>query len=136
MMQHSIYRASLRFCLALFQLVVAVDVSAQVVTTGAITGTVTDATGANVPDATVTITNQGTGSSHTVTSGSSGFYSAESLTVGLYTVMVSKEGFEQNLVKDIQLDASMRRAVDVRLKVGSASAQVTVTADSVQVNSD
>ena len=49
MMQHSICRASLRFCLALFLLVMAVNVSAQVVTTGAITGTVTDATGANVP---------------------------------------------------------------------------------------
>jgi hypothetical protein len=136
MMHQSTCRAALRACLAFFLLVIAVAANAQVVTTGAITGAVTDATGANVPHATVTIINQGTGISHTVTSDSSGFYSAESLTVGLYTVTVSKEGFEQSLIKDIQLDAGMRRANDVSLKVGSASAQVTVVANAVQVNTE
>ena len=109
---------------------------AQVATTGAISGTVMDSTGVSLPGATVTIINQGTGVSRTVTGDSVGFYSAESIPAGTYTVKVAKEGFKESVVHDMQIDPGMRRANDVKLQIGTASAQVTTTANTVQVNTE
>jgi hypothetical protein len=103
---------------------------------GAISGTVTDSTGAAVPGAKVTITNQGTGISHDATTDNSGFFSDEGLTVGLYRVDVTKPGFKESITNGMQLDPGQRRAADIRLEVGSETVQVTVTADAVQVNTE
>src|SRR5208282_1150863 len=61
---------------------------------GAIEGTVTDANGAAIPDATVTATNVSTGVSTSRTTTSAGFFSITLLVPGRYTVTVSKPGFE------------------------------------------
>jgi hypothetical protein len=103
---------------------------------GAISGTVTDKTGAVVAGTKVTVTNQGTNVSHVVTTDSSGFYSAEGLTVGLYTIEISKPGFKESITSGIQIDPGQRRANNVALEVGSESSQVTVTADAEQVNTE
>ncbi|MHB1857550.1 MAG: carboxypeptidase-like regulatory domain-containing protein, partial [Acidobacteriaceae bacterium] len=124
----------LRGSIAVLILAVAVAGFAQVASTGAISGTVTDSTGASLPSATVTITNQGTGVARTVTTDSTGFYSAESIPAGTYTVTISKDGFKQSVTRDMHVAPGVRRANDVTLQVGSASSQVTVTADAVQVN--
>jgi protocatechuate 3,4-dioxygenase beta subunit len=63
-------------------------------TAGTITGTVTDPTGAVIPEATVTVTNQGTGVDFHLTTNSSGVYSITSLIPGTYTVTVSQKGFK------------------------------------------
>jgi Carboxypeptidase regulatory-like domain/TonB-dependent Receptor Plug Domain len=99
-----------------------------------ISGTVADATGAVIPGAKVTISNQGTGVSHEKTTNSSGFYSVEGLEDGQYTIDVTKSGFQESVTHGIQLDPGQRRASNVVLAVGSATTQVTVTADAVQVN--
>ena len=104
------------------------------VTTGAITGNVTDSTGAAVAGATVVVTNQGTGVPQTLTTDDSGFYSAEGLPVGLYRIEISKPGFQQNVTQDIQLNPGQRRANNIVLAVGSAATKVTVTATAEQVN--
>ncbi|MGC9222558.1 MAG: carboxypeptidase-like regulatory domain-containing protein [Terracidiphilus sp.] len=109
---------------------------AQNATSCSITGTVTDPTGAVVPGVQVIVTNQATGVSATETSNGSGFYDAESLAPGNYSIRTSKTGFESQIVKDIHLDPSQRRGVDLKLQVGAAAATVTVEADAVAVQTE
>ena len=106
------------------------------VSAGAISGTVTDPTQAAIAGARVTITNQETGVSHTLTTDRSGFYSAEGLPVGLYTIDVTTPNFKESVTSGIQIDPGARRANNVVLEVGSATAQVTVTANTEQVNTE
>ena len=63
------------------------------VSTSRIEGTITDKTGAVVPDASIKVTNEGTGISYETKTGSSGSYSVPSLRPGEYTVSVTHEGF-------------------------------------------
>src|SRR5689334_5964037 len=62
--------------------------------TGSISGTVTDASGAVVEGAQVTITNQGNNSARIATTNSSGYYSVPNLVPGVYAVTVEKSGFK------------------------------------------
>jgi len=96
--------------------------------TGTLQGTVADSAGAVIPGAEVTITNQGTGVATTLTTGSSGNYSAPQLPPGLYRVTVKKQGFKTATVADIKLDVQQIRAADVTLEIGEASETVSVSA--------
>jgi hypothetical protein len=66
---------------------------------GHIFGTVTDQTGAAVPNAKVTITWQATGLSQTVTSNETGYYVSQPLKVGQYTVSAEAAGFTISVIK-------------------------------------
>ena len=101
-----------------------------------ITGTITDATGAVVPAVQVTITNQATGLSQTETSNGSGFYDAESLAPGDYSVATAKTGFKSEQIKNIHLDPGQRRGLNVKLAVGSQSVSVSVEADAEVVQTE
>lgn len=103
---------------------------------GAISGTVTDSTGAAVTGATVTIINQATALTRTLKTDGAGFYSAEGLATGGYVIKVSAAGFSESVVQGIQLDPGQRRANNVQLNVGTASSEVTVIANAVQVNTE
>ena len=102
--------------------------------TGAIVGHVTDPTGAAIPGATVTVTNQATNVSMTLKTNSEGYYSAEGLGVGEFTVAVSGAGFNENITRDIKLNPGERRANNVVLSVGKVTSSVTVSADALAVN--
>ncbi len=91
------------FSILALLLVSAVYAFGQAASTGAISGTITDAQGSYVPAAAVTVTNQGTGISKTETTNDAGFYSAESLIAGTYTITVDKAGFEKSVVKNFIL---------------------------------
>src|SRR6476469_6954994 len=84
------------FTIALLVLLATVPASlrAQVGGQGAIVGTVTDSTGAAIPDATVTATNNATGVATTRTTTGAGAYSITPLPVGVYTVEVLAKGFK------------------------------------------
>jgi hypothetical protein len=103
---------------------------------GSISGVVTDSTGAIISDANVVITNQGTNTSVSAVTDKSGFYAAEGLSVGVYKVNVKKDGFSESITQGLQIDPGQRRANNVVLQVGSTSAQVTVSGDAVQVNTE
>lgn len=103
---------------------------------GSLSGVVTDPSGAVIPDAQVTITNQATGASWKEATNKEGFYSQEGLAVGVYKVEVGKEGFRQSIIQGLQIDPGQRRASNVVLQVGSASTQVTVSANAEQVNTE
>lgn len=102
--------------------------------TGAIVGHVTDPTGAAIPGAKVIVTNQVTNVSMTLTTNSEGYYYAEGLGVGEFSVTVSARGFEQNVTRDIKLNPGERRANNVVLPVGKVTASVTVSANALAVN--
>jgi len=114
-------------------LVSAVSLHGQV-SMGAVSGTITDSTGAAVPGASVTITNQGTSVSHSTKTDASGFFSFEDLSVGDYSIDVSTTGFQESVTRNIHLDPGQRRANNVVLQVGAVNSKVTVAADAEQVN--
>src|SRR5712664_352937 len=76
---------------------------AQATATGNIVGVVTDATGAALPNATITATNAGTNAQRTTTSNSSGQYRFDLLPVGVYNIKGEASGFSSAEAKDIQL---------------------------------
>ena len=121
---------------ALAVFAVAAWVHGQSATSCSITGTITDATGALVPAVQVTITNQATGLSQTETSNGSGFYDAESLAPGDYSVATAKAGFKSEQIKNIHLDPGQRRGLNVKLAVGSQSVSVSVEADAEVVQTE
>ncbi|MBV9085248.1 MAG: TonB-dependent receptor [Acidobacteriaceae bacterium] len=104
---------------------------------GRISGTITDATGAVVPDCRVSATNLQTGLTQTVSSENSGFFTFPSLTAGSYRVTAEKTGFRAAEVPSVTLDAASQRVVDFKLEVGELSQSVAVaaTAELVQTSS-
>ena len=102
-------------------------------TTGTILGTVTDASGGTIPEATVTLTNTGTNATQTVTSDAQGRYRVPDLPVGQYQVDTKKNGFESVIHPGITLDAGANVVVDFSLRVGQVAQTVTVEGDVSQV---
>ncbi|HKF48085.1 MAG TPA: carboxypeptidase regulatory-like domain-containing protein [Terracidiphilus sp.] len=99
----------------------------------AISGTVTDASGAVVTGAQVKVTQKNTSITRVDTTNSSGQFNFPSLPPTTYTVTVQQQGFKQ-YVQDVVLLADQIRDLDIRLEVGAANQQVTVEASSVAVN--
>src|SRR5271170_4398233 len=100
---------------------------------GSIVGSVTDNTGAAIPGASVTVTDEGKGTSVVVQSGDSGDYSVEHLIPDLYDIKVTFQGFQTSETKGIQVNADTTAKVDVKMVVGGESTTVEVSADSVPV---
>ncbi|KAA6458654.1 hypothetical protein DYQ86_19050 [Acidobacteria bacterium AB60] len=94
-----------------------------------ISGTITDSTGAVVPQATVTVSNEATGQIRTATSNETGFYTITNLPPGNYTVRVEAKGFENFSQTHSHLQPSIGMRVDAALQVGSSATTVNVIAD-------
>ncbi|GAA3770008.1 TonB-dependent receptor [Terriglobus aquaticus] len=105
-------------------------------TNGSISGTVKDASGAVVPGAVITITNEDTGVSRTFKSSGSGVYTATTLAFGNYTVKIEAPGFTTQVVNHLTLHAYDALTVNGDLKAGSSNQEVSVTADQLQLNSE
>lgn len=93
-----------------------------------ITGTVTDAQGAVVPNATIRITNTETNATVTTISNVSGVYTAPFLPPGTYNLTAGVQGFKTAVRNDIELRVGDRLQIDITLEVGTMSEQVTVSA--------
>ena len=102
--------------------------------TAAITGRIQDASGAAVPGATVTLTNQETGAARTVTSDATGTYRALSLAVGPYEVRAELSGFKTAVQTGIHLAVAQQAVVNLSLEVGTVAEQVTVTGEAPLIN--
>jgi hypothetical protein len=95
---------------------------------GSITGSVTDATNAAVPNVAVTVTNQANGETRTVTTGGSGEYLIRNLEAGPYTVEVKPfANFGGYVQKDFPLTVSQEARVNISLQLASVKSEVTVT---------
>src|SRR4051794_9035805 len=88
---------------------------------GSIQGTVTDPTGAVVPDATVRARNVETGFTATVKTAESGFYRFNVLPLGTYEVTVESSGFATLRQTGITLNAGASQTVDIALQVGQSA---------------
>jgi hypothetical protein len=95
---------------------------------GAITGTVKDATGAAVPAATVKAQNIATNFAVTIKTQSNGTYVASNLPAGTYKLTITKEGFETETHTEVLVNADRTTTVDGDLRVGAVSTTVEVTA--------
>ncbi len=103
--------------------------------TGSIAGTVTDPTGAVVPNATVTITNTDTNVvARTVKTDAGGNYSAPLLPVGHYSLTVEAPGFQKYVQTGIIVNVNDRLTFSPKLTVGSSQQEVTVEATAHQVD--
>jgi hypothetical protein len=97
-------------------------------------GTVTDASGAVVPNASVTALNTSTGIKTTVTSDSQGYYTLPQLQIGgPYTISVAAAGFQDFQSSGLTLHLNDNREVSAQLQIGAASQTVQVQAAAVQV---
>ncbi|MGH9722669.1 MAG: carboxypeptidase regulatory-like domain-containing protein [Bryobacteraceae bacterium] len=96
---------------------------------GVITGVITDATGAAVPSARVTITNRETNESRSVETSESGAYTVGPLRIGRYDVAIEKSGFKRSVWQDIELHAQDRVRADLKLELGQLAESVSITAE-------
>ena len=111
-------------------------VSAQTSGVGNITGTVTDSTGATVPNSTVIILNTDTGVTRSITTNSDGSYTASFLQPGHYEVTIGGGGFGKVDRKNLVLTVGQILTVDAALPPASASTEVTVTSESPLIDTD
>ncbi|HSE19344.1 MAG TPA: carboxypeptidase regulatory-like domain-containing protein [Pyrinomonadaceae bacterium] len=93
---------------------------------GRISGTVQDANGASVPNASVKVVNSANNSERTVTSDENGFYTVTNLPVGLYTIEAEAKGYKKALVSGQSVTADARLTVDLKLEVGEVSETVEI----------
>ena len=101
---------------------------------GTIVGTITDPTGAVIPNAKIAVTNEGTELLRNVASNEQGYYVIPSLLPATYDLVVEASGFATHTQKGIALLADQSLTVNVGLTIQQAASQVTVEAVPVQVN--
>jgi hypothetical protein len=104
--------------------------------TGAIVGTVRDASGAVMPGVSVTIRNEGTNSARTVVTSESGDYSAPLLPPGSYEVSAEIQGFNKAVFRNVQLQVNQTVRMDVGLALSSVQEEVSVTAAAPLLQTD
>lgn len=96
--------------------------------TARVIGTITDATGAVIPNATVTVTNAGTGQSVTIKTGAAGEYAVNALPIGKYHAEVKQEGFK-TASADFSLTVSQVLEISLKLEAGATTTTVDVTGE-------
>jgi hypothetical protein len=101
--------------------------------TGNILGTVTDESGAVIPNATLTITNKATGVARSVTTSAEGTFSAPALPAGQYELRAEVQGFK-TVVRAAEVEIGRSTTVNVPLSIGTSKEVVTVEAATAQIN--
>jgi len=100
---------------------------------GTIAGRVTDSSGAPVPGATITITNNETGAMQAFVSGQTGTYRAADIVPGRYTVVVELSGFQRVEAGDVLVLLGRTVDVSVELSVGALTETVNVTGEAAKI---
>src|SRR5580704_6374437 len=118
--------ACIMICLAVC--VGAISPRAHAQALGAITGAVTDRSGAAVPRAKVTATETETSFARSITCDDTGHYTVPSLRPTDYTLAVEATGFDRFVQQNIRLVADQTATIDVQLKIGSTAETMTVSA--------
>src|SRR5215207_8111440 len=113
----------LRVCTLI--LVLGAAASAQT-TLGRLVGSVLDGSGAVLPGATVTLTNQQTNQLQTVTTGDTGAFVFPQVPVGTYKVQITLEGFKSRSYTDLIVNVGQEYSLTAKLELGTISETVTV----------
>ena len=93
---------------------------------GSISGLVTDSTGAVIPNAAITITNEATGIVLNTTSDGAGSYNVGFVIPGVYTVSVANTGFKQYTATHVRVEVAGHVGINAKLSVGATNEVVTV----------
>ena len=120
---------------ALFALVLARPGESQVLY-GSLVGSVADASGASVPDATVKVTRTETNETRETKTNDSGGYTLSTVPAGDYTVSISKSGFRTFTAEGVQVRLNTVVRVDATLQLGQLTEAVSVTAEGAQLQTD
>ena len=126
----------MRSLLAIGVVILSVVVTYGQTNRGTINGSVTDTNGAQIPGATVTVTNLSTGQKVTVTTSESGGFTVQSLDPVTYSIAVEAKGFKKSVVEPIKVDTAGVATANVTLEAGLVSEQVMITADAPLINAD
>jgi hypothetical protein len=103
--------------------------------TSEVLGTVRDASGGAVPNASVSLTSRGTGIQIKTTTGDSGEYDFLNVKVGLYNLTVEQPGFSK-FTTDVRVDVGARQRVDASMQVGAVAETVTVSGAAAMIETD
>jgi hypothetical protein len=123
---------SFRIGLALIVMLVATGTMfGQAGATGTILGTVTDSSGAIMPNVKVTVTNTGTNVAFRTSTSSAGDFLAPSLEPGTYSVSAEAKGFQKSLTTGFVLAVDQKVRIDLALRPGAVTDTVEVTAQTV-----
>jgi hypothetical protein len=101
-----------------------------------IQGTITDANGAVVPSAKVTLTSTETGRTQETTASEDGFYRFSSLAPGNYSITVESASFKKRVVENVQVAAERLEGVNVTLETGGIAETVTVEAENTGIQTE
>lgn len=123
------YAIGLCFCLLL-------SISACAQDLATIVGTVTDPSGAAVPSAKVTVSNEAKGFHRVYVTSSTGQYAAPDIPLGTYAVTAEVAGFRRSVQSGVTLNAGQTQRVDFRLQLGSARQSVTVSGNLPKVQTE
>jgi hypothetical protein len=96
-----------------------------------IQGVVTDPTGAVIPDATLTLTDNGTNAKQVRTSNGDGIYNFDALPPDSFNLVVTKTGFQEKDFTNLQLNPEQANSIDVQMTPGAQSVTVTVNGSTV-----
>ncbi|HVH70182.1 MAG TPA: carboxypeptidase-like regulatory domain-containing protein, partial [Candidatus Dormibacteraeota bacterium] len=114
--------------LAFIALSTGLPLKAQTASTSTVTGTVSDKTGASVPNASVQLQDVGTKETITTTTGSEGGYTFPSVRPGTYNVVISGKGFRQTVISGVKVEIGKSALVNAVLELGGMTETVEVTA--------
>src|SRR5271154_1304718 len=103
---------------------------------GSLVGTIRDASGAAVPGAVVTVTNNATAAVAKATTAGDGDYELPSLHVGVYTVSAKAPGFTDAVANNISISVGGRQRIDLSLRVGGTETTVEVTDIALQLETE
>jgi hypothetical protein len=101
---------------------------------GTIVGTISDSTGAVIPQAKVTATRAETNVAQTTLSGNAGNFALPNLAVGTYTITAESPGFAPSRIEGVTLDVSQQRNIDFKLTPAGARQTAIVTAEAPTIN--
>ncbi len=119
--------------LAILVMMMPLAAMGQLAGKGAITGTVTDKTGAVIPDADVSVTNTLNGITTTTKATGSGDYNFLNLDPGVYTITVVSKGFEKLTQQNVHVNALESVTYKAVLTIGATDVQITVSAEPPQL---
>lgn len=109
---------------------------AQIAGNASLQGTLTDATGAVIPNATITLTEDSTRGKHTVKSDGSGLYSFPNTAIGTYTLQVQEAGFQSYTQTHIVLEVGSAISVNVKMTVGSSDQNIEIRSEGLALQTE
>jgi hypothetical protein len=103
---------------------------------GSLVGTIRDKSGAGIPNAVVTITNNATAVTAKAATNGAGDYEVPSLHVGVYTISATSPGFTDAVANNITISVGGRQRIDLSLGVGATQTVVEVTDVALQLETE